>query len=158
MLTEDAFKLLKKTPPFSFLDNTVLKNMTMEMLMEFYPKGRTIYRQDGPAAEHLRIIQNGTVKVFVRTNEGSLTTPFPSFSHIGSLAFFAPTVKKRTGAASRASQGRSAKRLFRRCSPCASWVPIWDGYGVSPAWSCVPPVGGNASMSWEHWMPSATSS
>jgi len=70
MLTEDAFKLLKKTPPFAFLDSAALKNMTREMLMEFYPKGHTIYRQDGPAAEHLHIIQNGTVKVFVRTNEG----------------------------------------------------------------------------------------
>ena len=54
MLTEDAFKLLKKTPPFAFLDNAALKNMTREMLMEFYPKGHTIYRQDGSAAEHLR--------------------------------------------------------------------------------------------------------
>ncbi len=70
MITEDAFILLKKTPPFSFLDNAFLKNIAGEILMEFYPKGHTILHQNGPAAEHLSIIRNGEVKVFVRTNEG----------------------------------------------------------------------------------------
>ncbi len=70
MITEDAFILLTKTPPFSFLDNSFLKNVAGEILMEFYPKGHTILHQNGPAAEHLSIIRNGEVKVFVRTNEG----------------------------------------------------------------------------------------
>lgn len=70
MLTQDAFTLLKKTPPFSFLDDAVLKNMTKEMLMEFHPKGKTILCQNCPAADHVSIIKSGSVKVFVSTNEG----------------------------------------------------------------------------------------
>lgn len=70
MITEDALILLKKTPPFSSLDKTVLQNMVRELLMEFHPKGHIILQQNGPAAEHLSIIRNGEVKVFVRTNEG----------------------------------------------------------------------------------------
>lgn len=98
MLTEDAFKLLKKTLPFAFLDNAALKNMTREMLMEFYPKGRTIYRQDGPAAEHLHIIQNGMVKVFVRTNEGEelLADCRTSGDFFGMISFLCGDVSRDT--------------------------------------------------------------
>ncbi|MGE5173380.1 MAG: DUF294 nucleotidyltransferase-like domain-containing protein [Betaproteobacteria bacterium] len=70
MITEDAFNLLKKTPPFTFLNEAVLRNVTKEALMEFHPKGHTILHQSGPAAEHLYIIRSGEVKVFVTTNEG----------------------------------------------------------------------------------------
>jgi len=70
MITEDAFNLLKKTPPFSLLEDTTLRNIAKEMLLEFYPKGHTIHRQSGPAAEHLGIIKSGAIKVFLRTNEG----------------------------------------------------------------------------------------
>jgi CBS domain-containing protein len=70
MVADDALILLKKTPPFSFLDDEVLKNVAEEMVLEVHPKGRTIHHQSGPAAEHLSIIRSGAVKVFVRTNEG----------------------------------------------------------------------------------------
>lgn len=98
MLTEDAFKLLKKTRPFTFLDNADLKSMTREMLMEFYPKGRTIYSQDGPAPEHLYIIQSGTVKVFVRTNEGEelLAGCRTSGDFFGMLSFLCGDVSRDT--------------------------------------------------------------
>ncbi len=70
MVTEDAFTLLKKTPPFSFLDDGALKEITKTISMEFHPRGQTILHQHGPAAEHLHVIRSGAVKVFVRTNEG----------------------------------------------------------------------------------------
>lgn len=70
MVTTNAFNLLKRTQPFSFLDEAVLQRIAGEMLLDFHPKGQTIYRQNGPAAGHLHIVQNGAVKVFVRTNEG----------------------------------------------------------------------------------------
>ncbi len=70
MPAEDALILLKKTPPFSFLDASVLAGVADEIKEEFYPKGQTIHHQGGPAPEHLKIILNGAVKVFVRTNEG----------------------------------------------------------------------------------------
>ncbi len=70
MITEDAFNLLKKTPPFSFLKDTDLRHIAKEMLLEFHPKGHIIHSQNGPAAEHLGIIKSGAIKVFLRTNEG----------------------------------------------------------------------------------------
>lgn len=70
MLTRDTFTLLKKTPPFTCLDDAVLDRIVREMLVDFYPRGRTILRQNGPAAEHLSIIRNGAVRIFVTTNEG----------------------------------------------------------------------------------------
>ena len=45
MITEDAFTLLKKTPPFSFPEDTALKGFAKEMLLEFHPKGHTLHRQ-----------------------------------------------------------------------------------------------------------------
>ncbi len=70
MITGGAFIILRKTPPFSLLDNATLEKITEEILTEYYPGGHTILRQNGPAAEHLGIIISGEVKVFVRTNEG----------------------------------------------------------------------------------------
>jgi CBS domain-containing protein len=70
MISEDAISLLRKTPPFSFLDDETIRNMVRRSLMEFYPKGHVILRQNGPAPDHLSIIRNGDVKIFVKTNEG----------------------------------------------------------------------------------------
>ncbi len=70
MVTTNAFNLLKRTPPFSFLDEAILRQIAGKMLLDFHPKGQVIYQQNGPAAEHLHIVQSGAVKVFVRTNEG----------------------------------------------------------------------------------------
>ncbi len=70
MVTEDAYALLRKTPPFSFLDTVALKEITSSISMEFHPRGQTILHQNGPAAEHLHVIRSGAVKVYVRTNEG----------------------------------------------------------------------------------------
>src|SRR5512143_474522 len=70
MITKDPFLLLKKSPAFSLLGDKILKRLTQEMLMEYYPRGQTILHQNGPAPEHLTIVRSGAVKVFVRTNEG----------------------------------------------------------------------------------------
>ncbi|MGE5892656.1 MAG: DUF294 nucleotidyltransferase-like domain-containing protein [bacterium] len=70
MITEEAFLFLKKTPPFSFLADAVLRNMVNTMTLDFHPKGQTILRQNAPATEHLHIVRSGAVKVFIRTNEG----------------------------------------------------------------------------------------
>ncbi len=70
MSSEDVFTLLRKTPPFSFVDPAVLRTIAGEIIEEHYPSGQTIQHQNGPSAEHLNIIVRGAVKVFVRTNEG----------------------------------------------------------------------------------------
>ena len=70
MFTQEAFALLKRTPPFDCLDEAVLQNASQQALQEFHPKGQIILRQDGPGAEYLSIIKSGAVKITVRTNEG----------------------------------------------------------------------------------------
>ena len=69
MITKDTVAFLKGTPPFNRLDHAVLTRLVKNMSLVFYPKGKTILRQGGPAAEHLNIIRSGAVRVFVRTNE-----------------------------------------------------------------------------------------
>ncbi|MHB8845859.1 MAG: DUF294 nucleotidyltransferase-like domain-containing protein [Nitrospirota bacterium] len=70
MITGDTAEFLSRTPPFSFLPADDIISLASGMSLEFYRKGRTIHRQNGPAAEHLGIIRSGAVKVFVHTNEG----------------------------------------------------------------------------------------
>lgn len=69
MTTRDALTFLKQTPPFNCLNDAALSDIVKNLSLEFHPKGKTILRQNGPAAEHLVIIRQGAVKVFVSTNE-----------------------------------------------------------------------------------------
>lgn len=66
MIIEEVIEFLRKIPPFQFLDDTTLLNITGDISMEFYPKGTTITYQGGPAPEHLLVIKKGEVKVFIR--------------------------------------------------------------------------------------------
>ncbi len=70
MPIDDALMFLKQTPPFSFVDHTVLASIMKDTSLAFHPRGQVILRQNGPAAEHLTMIRSGAVKVFVRTKEG----------------------------------------------------------------------------------------
>ncbi len=65
MLIEEVIEFLKKIPPFQFLDDTTLKNITRDLSMEFYPKGSTIQYQGGPTPNYLYIIKKGAVKVVI---------------------------------------------------------------------------------------------
>ena len=69
MVIKKVIEYLSKTPPFQFLDDSTLKKVAGNVLMEFYPKGTTILYQDGPPAKFLRIIKKGGVKVFVKSPE-----------------------------------------------------------------------------------------
>jgi CBS domain-containing protein len=60
---------LRQTPPFSFVEETVLAGIAKNLSPAFYPRGQVILRQNGPAAEHLMLIKSGAVRVYVRTNE-----------------------------------------------------------------------------------------
>lgn len=66
MLIEEVIEFLRKIPPFQFLDDPTLKNITSGISMEFYPKGSVIQYQGGPAPEYLSIIKKGEVKVVIR--------------------------------------------------------------------------------------------
>lgn len=66
MLIEDVIEFLRKIPPFQFLDEKALRDITSGVSMEFYPKGKTIQYQGGPAPEYLYIIKKGEVKVSIK--------------------------------------------------------------------------------------------
>lgn len=70
MIVSEVTAFLKRTPPFDLLDEDTLRTAAAGMQLEFHPKEQVIFCQNGPAAEHLSIIRNGEVKIFVRTNEG----------------------------------------------------------------------------------------
>jgi len=69
MLIEEVLEFLKNVPPFQFLDEPTLNNISRDVSMEFCPKGTFILHQDGPPSEFLRIIKKGGVKVFMRPVE-----------------------------------------------------------------------------------------
>jgi CBS domain-containing protein len=69
MLIEEVIEFLKNVPPFQFLDEPALNNISRNVSMEFCPKGTFILHQDGPPSEFLRIIKKGGVKVFIRPIE-----------------------------------------------------------------------------------------
>ncbi len=66
---EEVIDFLRKVPPFQFLDEETLKNITKEVSMEFYPKGTTIVYQSGPVGEFIRVIKKGGVKVSLGFSE-----------------------------------------------------------------------------------------
>jgi CBS domain-containing protein len=68
MIIEDVIDFMRKVPPFQFLEDSALRDITAKISMEFYPKGTMIQYQGGPAPEYLYIIKKGEVKVFI-TNE-----------------------------------------------------------------------------------------
>jgi len=75
MIIEDVIDFMRKVPPFQFLDDSTLKDITSGIAMEFYPKGTFIQKQGGPAPEYLYIIKKGEVKVFIK-NENEDTDVF----------------------------------------------------------------------------------
>jgi CBS domain-containing protein len=98
MITEEPFRLLRITPPFSFLDDTTLSDIAENLMLEFYPRGHILIHENGPAAEHLSIIQAGAVKIFTKTNEGEMV--FVDYrtrgDHFGLLSFVCGEVSRDT--------------------------------------------------------------
>jgi len=70
MLVDEAVRFLAHVPPFQFLDEAGLREVARHLSLEFYPKGAVILTQDGPAGEHLRIVQKGVIKITMRPPGG----------------------------------------------------------------------------------------
>ncbi len=70
MISEEVLDFFRTTPPFQFLGEAALMDVASSVMLEFYPKGTMILRQDGKASEHLRVIKKGGVKVFIQPEQG----------------------------------------------------------------------------------------
>ena len=70
MILDEVLQFLKSHPPFQFLDERALKEISKGMSQEFYPKDKVILKQDGPPSDSLRIIRQGGVRISVRSGGG----------------------------------------------------------------------------------------
>ncbi len=73
MIIEDVVGFLKTVPPFQFLDGDTLAGVVNDLSLEFYPRNTVILTQEGPAADALRIIRKGGVRISLRSAEGEET-------------------------------------------------------------------------------------
>jgi CBS domain-containing protein len=70
MLLDEIIQFLKRFPPFQFLDEIQLKNITRNLSMEFYPQGTVILKQFGPPSDTVKVIKKGAVEVRMRSDSG----------------------------------------------------------------------------------------
>jgi CBS domain-containing protein len=70
MIIEDIIHFLEKVPPFQFLDEATLKDVSKNVSLEFYPKESVILKQDGVPSDSLRIIKKGGVRISVKSGTG----------------------------------------------------------------------------------------
>ncbi|MCX8070042.1 MAG: cyclic nucleotide-binding domain-containing protein, partial [Thermodesulfovibrionales bacterium] len=67
---EDAYDFLKDVPPFQFATEDEIREIIQSISIELYQKDTLILKQGGEPSNHLRVIKKGSVKVFIRTDEG----------------------------------------------------------------------------------------
>ena len=66
-------EFLGRTMPFSELDRTTLENLCRECILEHFPKGTLIFKQDVTDITHVHLIQTGGVRVSMTTDEKVVT-------------------------------------------------------------------------------------
>ncbi len=69
MITEESINFFRKTPPFQFLDESLIRTIAGNLSLEFTPKNTLILTQDGPPGDALRVIKKGGVKVYLKNDE-----------------------------------------------------------------------------------------
>jgi len=84
---EIIIQFFTKVMPFSELAPSVLKGLASKCLIDFYPKGTLIFRQDETEVNYLYLIQKGGVKIYLKneTGEVSLKDFRGEGSYIGAL-------------------------------------------------------------------------
>ena len=60
-----VLQLLRKTMPFSDLDNGVIEDVAARCLIDFYPRGTLIFQQNLTEVSYFYFIQKGGVKIYV---------------------------------------------------------------------------------------------
>ncbi len=70
---EVVLLFLKKTIPFNELDEETLKNIARHIIIDFYPKGTVLFKQDETEVEYVYIIQKGGMKIYLKDEEGNIT-------------------------------------------------------------------------------------
>lgn len=72
MAPKAIFQLMKETFPFNRLADDQLSELVDCLVVQYFPKGSTIFRQDNQPVNYVHIIQRGAVKVLVRTDQDNI--------------------------------------------------------------------------------------
>jgi CBS domain-containing protein len=67
---DDIVSFLERVPPFQFLAEEELLGIAKRVSVRCYAKGTMILTQGSAASDHLQIIRQGSVKVYMRSAEG----------------------------------------------------------------------------------------
>ncbi len=70
---EIVLEFLAHTLPFNELDADTLRNLARGCLIDFFPKGTIIFRQDQTQVQHFYLIQKGGVKIYLKAEDGTVT-------------------------------------------------------------------------------------
>ncbi|MFH1019544.1 MAG: DUF294 nucleotidyltransferase-like domain-containing protein, partial [Pseudomonadota bacterium] len=70
---EIILEFLARTLPFNELDAETLRNLATRCLIDFFPKGTIIFRQDQTQVHHFYLIQKGGVKIYLKDEDGTVT-------------------------------------------------------------------------------------
>lgn len=70
---EIVLEFLAHTLPFNELDPDTLRNLAKSCLIDFFPKGTMIFRQDQTQVTHFYLIQKGGVKIYLKDEDGTVT-------------------------------------------------------------------------------------
>lgn len=70
MIIEDTINFLRKTPPFQFLEESILNRVAESLSLQFYPKDTVILRQEESISESVFIIKKGGVRISMTMEDG----------------------------------------------------------------------------------------
>ena len=69
----ETVAFLRSILPFNRLDDEHLHRIALKTLIDFYPAGTIVARQDETEVDHLHIIQKGAVKLYLKDESGEVT-------------------------------------------------------------------------------------
>lgn len=64
---------LRNTLPFKDLSEEMLRKLSRQCVIDFFPKGTMVFQQDVTEVTHLYIIQKGGIRTFLNNEEGEVT-------------------------------------------------------------------------------------
>ena len=73
VVPSEVFEFLSRTMPFSSLDRETVESLCRECVLEHYPRGTLIFKQDVTDVTHVHLIQTGGVKVSMSTDKKVVT-------------------------------------------------------------------------------------
>jgi CBS domain-containing protein len=64
---------LKETIPFNELDDQTLERIARHIIIDFYPAGTVLFKQDETEVEYLYLVQKGGMKIYLTDQDGVVT-------------------------------------------------------------------------------------